>query len=180
MKETANWVGAGCQKWVRGIFAGIDSQYPLAFRELVVKFREFGKQDLMLRCSLPVTTNANESMHARFHLMASKAKHHDLARLQFAGDQVMLNSNFGLQNANLDSVFGTRSTVAEHDLAVSQRQSHRVAERRHVHSVTVMDGTRLKRSTNPDTKDKRRPGPERLPPAKSRQKSAYVGGGQAD
>ena len=92
----------------------------------------------------------------------------------------MLNSNFGLQKANLDCVFGTRSTVAEHALDISQRQSHRVAERVHVASATVMDGTRLKRSTNPNTKDRRRPGPERLPPATSSARCAYVGGGQAD
>ena len=127
-KETANWVEAGCQKWERGIFAGIDTMYPLAFRELVAKFRILGNQELMQRCSIPVTTNVNESMHARFHLMASKAKHHALDRLMFAGQQVMLNSNFGLQRTNLDCVFGTRSNLAEYDLGISQRQSHRVAE----------------------------------------------------
>ena len=160
-KPDYNIPGEPKKAWTRGIFAGIDTLYPLAFRQLVGKFRLFASQDLMARCSISATTNMNESLHSRYHTIVSKHKMHRLPRIKFAAEQVMLTANFGQQKSNLGNVFGTKSAVAEHDLEILQRESHRVSERSHELSGTCKDGTRLKRSDNPETKDRRKPGPKR-------------------
>ena len=165
-KPDYNIPGEPKKAWTRGIFAGINTLYPLAFRQLVGKFRNFASQDLMARCSMSATTNMNESLHSRYHTIVSKHKMHRLPRIKFAAEQVMLTANFGQQKSNLGNVFGTKSAVAEHDLEILQYESHRVSERSHELSGPCKDGTRLKRSDNPDTKDRRKPGPKREPKPK--------------
>ena len=175
----SSWVEDKNKAWKQGIFAGIDTLYPNAFRELVAKFRILGKQDLMDRCSIPVTTNMCESIHARLVDIVSKDKAHSLARIMFAAKQVMLTSVLGLLKSNLDCVFGTISNLAEHDTVISQRHCHRVARRRHVTSSTVKDGTRRKvSSVLTSDRRKSRPLPETLVPSGA--KCSYVGGGLAD
>ena len=163
-----------------GIFAGIDILYPYAFRELVTKFRKLGNLDLMKRCSLSVTTNLSESAHARLHTIAKKSSHRGLQRLMFAGQQIMLNSSLGHQKASLDCVLGTRSVLAKLHLHNKQKESLRVAQRTHVDTANVFDGTRLKRSSNANVLDRRVPGPQREPLIPSSERSAYVGNGQVD
>ena len=102
----------------------------------------------MKRCSLSVTTNLSESAHARLHAIAKKSSHRALARLKFAGHQIMLNSSLGHQKASLDCVLGTRSTLAKMHLAEKQRESLCVAQRTHVYQTNTFDGSRLKRSSN--------------------------------
>ena len=134
-----------------GVFAGIDTDYQNAFRELVARFKHLGSHDLMQRCSMPITTNMAESIHARLHLLGSKAKMHALARLMFCAEQVMLTSNFGQIKSNLACVFGTQSNVAVKDLKILQAYSHRSAERTHdSYPGGVHDGTRTK--TRPEKK----------------------------
>ena len=166
--------------WVKGIFAGIDTTYPLAFTELVERFRNLANIDLMARCNMSVTTNMNESMHSRLHTLVSKHKVHRLPRIKFAAQQVMLTSNFGQQKSNLGNVFGTKSAVAEYDLGILQRESHRNSKRSHAASNTCKGGTRLKfNPDNPNAKDNRKkkserqPAPEGLP-------GSYVGKGLGD
>ena len=98
----------------------------------------------------------------------------------FAGQQVMLTSNLSHQKSNLECVLGTRSVWAKCDLDNKQKESHCVAERTHVASAKVQDGTRLKRSTNANVMDRRVAGPQHRPLNPSSERSAYVGGGQAD
>ena len=173
--DTSNWLDEKNKPWERGIFAGIDTMYPNAFRELVTKFRSLGSLDLMKRCSLSVTTNLSESAHARLHAIAKKSSHRGLQRLMFAGHQIMLNSSLGHQKASLDCVLGTRSALAKLHLDNKQKESLRVAQRTHVHQANVFDGTRLKRSSNANVLDSRVPGPQPEPLIPSRERSAYVG-----
>ena len=144
-KTTTSFMGHSRVKWERGIFAGIDTLYPNAFIELVGKFRTLASQTIMQRCSHNVTTNMNESMHARYHKLVSKSKPHGLTRIMFAAQQVLLTSNFGQQRSNLGNVFGTKSVVAGHDLDILQSASHHSAERFHKPD-TNRSGTRLKGS----------------------------------
>ena len=92
----------------------------------------------------------------------------------------MLNSSLGYQKASLDCVLGTCSTLARKHLADKQKDSLRVAKRTHVHQTNIFDGTRLKRSSDANVLDRRRPGPQRMAPNPSADRSAYVGDGQAD
>ena len=65
-------------------------------------------------------------------------------------------------------------------MADKQKDSLRVAKRTHVHQTNIFDGSRLKRSSNANVLDRRRPGPQRMHPEPSLVPSAYVGDGQAD
>ena len=93
----------------------------------------------------------------------------------------MLNSSFGLQNASLDCVLGTMSTLTRKHLANKQKDSLRVAKRRHDHQTNVFDGSRRKISTDANVFDWRVPGPQREPLVsdQNQRPGAYVGGGRA-
>ena len=164
--------------WECGIFAGIDIMYQDAFRELVAKFRKLGNQSLMKRCGEPVTTNVNESAHARLHLITKKSSHHSKKRITFAAERVMLDSNFGHLKSSLDCVFGTLSDWAKRDMTNAQKKTLSNAKRRHIHSTQHMDGTRRKESTEQRRNMNNFQPQERLNP--DDQPSAYTGDGQAD
>ena len=104
-------MSVGVTEWKHGVYAGIDTEYPRAFEELVARFKILGSQELMARCSIPVSTNQNESMHQRLHTIVNKNKKHGLQRILFAAKQVMLNSNFGHEAASMANVFGTLITI---------------------------------------------------------------------
>ena len=128
-----------------------------------------------------MSTNVCESAHARLHNVVKKSSHRALPRITFAGQQIMLNSSFGLQKASLDCVLGTMSTLAQKHLADKQKDSLRVAKRTHVHQTNIFDGTRLKRSSDANVLDRRPSGPQRQPLVSDANQGpgAYLGGGRA-
>ena len=178
--DTSNWLHEKDKPWDRGIFAGIDYLYPEAFRVLVTKFRWFGRLELMGRCSMRITTNMAESMHARLHGIATKSCHRSLKRLRFVGLHTMLASALGHLRANLDGVFGTRSARIVQDLNNKQVESFRVASRKHDLDEKCHDGSRLKVSTDPNVSARPAAAPRRQKLIPSTEEDSYVGGGEAD
>ena len=92
----------------------------------------------------------------------------------------MLTSALGHLRANLDGVFGTRSERIVHDLNNKQRESERVASRKHQLDVKCHDGTRLKVSTDPNVLARPAAAPRRQDLIPSTEDDSYVGGGEAD
>ena len=116
--------------WKHGTFAGLDTAYPLAFKQLVYIFDKLGNRELMARCRTLRTQNANESIHSKIFNIVKKIKDHGSARFNFGCQQVMLDHNYGVLNASLLNCLGTMSTSARqgHDYLVREgnRSSKRV------------------------------------------------------
>ena len=92
----------------------------------------------------------------------------------------MLTSALGHLGANLDGVFGTRSERIVHELDNKQKESVRVATRRHQLDASCHDGTRLKVSTDPNVLARPAAAPRRQDLIPSTEDDSYVGGGEAD
>ena len=119
--------------WEHGNFAGVDTAYPSAFRQLVYVFDKLGNRELMARCRTLRTQNANESVHSKVFNILKKIKDHGPARFKFGCQQVMLDHNYGVLNASLLNCLGTMSTSArvghENLVKIGTRSSERVYER---------------------------------------------------
>ena len=118
--------------WKHGIFAGLDTAYPLAFKQLVYIFDRLGNRELMARCRSLRTQNANESIHSKIFNIIKKIKDHGSDRFNFGCQQVMLDHNYGVLNASLLNCLGTMSSSARqgHDYLLREgtRSSKRVYE----------------------------------------------------
>ena len=133
--------------WNAGVFAGMDTIFPGAFGELVDHFKKIGHPDLMRRCSKIRSTNINESLHSKFHNIAKKLKMHNMERYTFAAQHSVLSHNFGHLAASLLNVFGTMTEGVSQELRVLDRESVRVAKRKHETTATANVSSRKKYNT---------------------------------
>ena len=147
--------------WDSGVFAGMDSIFPEAFRELEEIFEVIGDQSLMSRCSTVRTQNINESIHAKIWAICSKHKMHKHARFIFAAQQVVLNHNLGIFGASLLNVLGLVSPEVAKGLQGLDCRSLRSAERKWVIGPTVSKLNRRKVRTKGAANELARPLPSR-------------------
>ena len=115
----------------------MDTIFPKAFEELVCRFKDMGCPELMSHCSRLQTTNMNESIHSKLWVLCNKHKNHGLERVKFAAQQVILTHNFGRRRASLLNVLGTMDPSMFHDLDILDRESVRVASRKHTLSLST-------------------------------------------
>ena len=155
----------------------MDSIYPKAFAELVVRFREMGCPDLMSRCSRLRTTNLNESIHSKLWVVCNKHKNHGLERVRFAAKHVILAHNFGRRRASLLNVLGTMTKSMAHNLDILDNESVRVASRKHVLPRSSSTSQRKKVKKSESIYQLERSNSGRQGRTKSRKSCAYCPGG---
>ena len=120
--------------WTKGIFAGMDTVVPIAFKQLCETVVAFANPTLISRCKSLRTTNANESLHSKIFTVINKRKYHGYDRFIFGCQYVILAHNFGYLKSSFLHVLGTMSKRATIDLAYKDRETIRNA--RHVYADT--------------------------------------------
>ena len=130
-KETTKDYNGKQVPWKKGIFAGMDTVEPLAFKQLCETVAAFANPTLISRCTTLRTTNANESMHSKIFTVINKRKKHGHKRFVFGCQHVILAHNFGHLNSSFFNVLGTLSMTAAADLAYMDREAVRNASRRY-------------------------------------------------
>ena len=128
-KETTKDSDGNQVPWKKGVFAGMDSVVPLAFKQLCETVVSFANPTLISRCQTLRTTNANESIHSKIFSVINKRKKHGHERVVFGCQHVILAHNFGHLNSSFLHVLGTLSNTAATDLAYRDRESTRNASR---------------------------------------------------
>ena len=130
-KETTKDGNGNQVPWKKGIFAGMDTVQPLAFKQLCETVVSFANPTLISRCQTLRTTNANESAHSKIFTVLNKRKYHGHERFKFGCQHVILAHNFGHLNSSFLHVLGTLSRTAVTDLAYMDREAVRNASRRY-------------------------------------------------
>ena len=115
--------------WVAGIFAGMDTSYPLAFEQLIDHTEIVANCDLLSRCGTMRTTNANESIHSKIWGPLLKIKHHGVDRVKHGIEQVVMVHNFGHYRGSLLHVLGCMSAAATKALKQADKDAERVSKR---------------------------------------------------
>ena len=128
--------------WTGGYYAGLDLEYPGAFKDVQDIFENIGCITLMKRCAKKVTQNLNESLHSKLWRRVLKFKKHGKKRYKFACFMTVLVHNFGHEKGSLLHCLESMTKPAELDLRQKDRDSIRVAARQHI----VTDGGRRTRN----------------------------------
>ena len=112
-----------------GVFAGMDTVFPLAFKQLVQLFQQLGNRQLMSRCNTLRTQNANELLHSKIFGIINKTKYLGSMLFNVGCQLVLLAQNFGILNSSMMSCFGTMSDDAQHGLFLLDNESTCVSKR---------------------------------------------------
>ena len=128
--------------WTGGYYAGLDQEYPGAFKDVQDIFDYIGHIDLMKRCAKKVTQNLNESLHSKLWRRVLKYKHHGKKRYKLACFMTVLVHNFGHEKGSLLHCLECMTKPTERDLRQKDRDSIRNAKRQHI----VTDGGRRSRN----------------------------------
>ena len=112
-----------------GVFAGMDTVFPLAFKQLVQLFQQLGNRQLMSRCNTLRTQNANELLHSKIFGIINKTKYLGSMLFNVGCQLVLLAQNFGILNSSMMSCFGTMSDDAKHGLFLLDNEATRVSKR---------------------------------------------------
>ena len=99
--------------WEAGLYAGIDTLYPVVFEEFVTVVDYIGREELMIRCKYLINSNSNESAHSKLFRICAKNKFIGLARLLFACQHLMLIQNFGYSEGSFLKCLGTHGSIAQ-------------------------------------------------------------------
>ena len=110
---------------------GLDIEYPDAFIKVQNIFSTLGSEILMARCSKKFSQNINESVHSKLWRRVLKFKAHSAERYKFCCLQVYMEHNFGHYAGTLLHCLASMTRQAEIDLKQKDKESIRVAKRKH-------------------------------------------------
>ena len=157
--------------WTGGVYANLDHDFPDAFKQLEAIFMTLGNDVLMARTSTIATQNINESAHQKLWNICNKFKKHTFARYLFACRHVLMEHNFGKERASLLHKLGGMTYDTKNNLKNADKESIRVAKRKHEMLETGARQNRKKSSYTPREGDAYVPGGEDL------QGEVYIPGG---
>ena len=134
-KTTSRRLGS-TTSWWGGVWAGLDSKYPVAFEEFIGIVDGLCNLDLMTRCKYLTSTNTNESMHSKLYRICAKTKRVGYARLVFACQHLILVTNFGHVKGSFLKCLGLQGKLANANLRSDDLEADRVAKRTYLYPRT--------------------------------------------